>query len=224
MKLLTKIPRHSELLSISKDSREIEDQLNAKLAVLTRFIGKLEKQDQFNEFLDNDYREKATTSIRQAVEKIYQIAAAYVADFTKREYYTTVSDINAIERLSIDYSQLFFSRLSRFVININKEEKPIGADVIVRLTTANMTQQVLHQAIIGKSQRMLNQVTITTAAEGDNQIIYVWLTSQDDKVCPICSGYEGQTWSFDDYNSIPDIPDDTHPNCRCIIQLSEAIE
>ena len=115
-------------------------------------------------------------------------------------------------------------------ISIHKKQKvQVRPEFIVGMTTATMTQDVMRQAIITKSQQVLNPVAITTAAEGDsdildtiNPVVYVWVTSRDDKVCPICSGYEGQAWAFEDSASIPDIPDDTHPNCRCTLQLSEA--
>ena len=140
--------------------------------------------------------------------------------------------MDTISRLTQSYTSIFYSRLQRFIININPQEKEsaIRPEFIVGMTTATMTQDVMRQAIITKSQQVLNPVAITTAAEGDNNIldtiinpvVYVWVTSQDDKVCPICSGYEGQAWAFEDSMDIPDIPDDTHPNCRCTLQLSEA--
>jgi hypothetical protein len=223
IRLLSKLPRHSEQLQISRDSRKIEDVLNEKLIMLVQSIQKLEKQDQFTEFLANDYREKVNTSFRQAVERIYQVAGTYASEFTNREYFTTTTDLGHIQRLSFDYMSIFYDRLSRHVIN-STEEKPIRPEFIVKMTTANMTQDTLRQAIIAKSQQILTPpAIITTAAEGDNEIVYVWITSQDDKVCPICSGYEGQAWAFDNSASIPDIPDDTHPNCRCVIQLAEAV-
>lgn len=61
----------------------------------------------------------------------------------------------------------------------------------------------------------LNQVGIPTnyeivnASEGK---IYIWCTAGDDNVCDECQGLEGT-----EYESMADVPDDPHPNCRCYI-------
>lgn len=58
------------------------------------------------------------------------------------------------------------------------------------------------------------QPTTTTITD-----LFIWRTEQDALVCPICQPLEGQTWELDD----PDIPtpiEDTHPNCRCRIELT----
>lgn len=231
IKLLTRIPKHSGLLQISKDSQKIEDALNEKLVSLVGSIQKLDKGDQI--FLANDYKERIAASIRRAVEQIYEIAGNYVSEFTSKEYFTTRSDIDNIARIAENYINVFYSRIQRF--SDPNIDKPIKPEFIVRLTTATITQATMRAAIIAKSQQILTPVTVTTAAFEtilDNdafstdintpKIVYVWVTSQDDKVCPICSGYEGQAWDFDNADAIPDIPDDTHPNCRCLIVLSEA--
>jgi len=48
-----------------------------------------------------------------------------------------------------------------------------------------------------------------------------WVTAMDDKVCAeYCQPLDGKQWQLDD-PSIPTPPDDTHPNCRCHLQLVE---
>ena len=230
LRLLSKVPRHSEQLQISTDSRKIEDELNLKLISLVKQIQKLQ-MEQADMFYSVEYRQRIDSTFRSGIEQIYKVAASYAASFTKRDYFTTRADLDTISRLTQSYTSIFYGRLQRFVININPQEtqSKVRPEFIVGMTTATMTQDVMRQAIITKSQQVLNPVAITTAAEGDsdildtiNPVVYVWVTSRDDKVCPICSGYEGQAWAFEDSASIPDIPDDTHPNCRCTLQLSEA--
>lgn len=220
LRLLSPVPRHSEQLQISKDSRKVEEELNIKLVSLITQLQKLQKEGNLS-FFDLDFRQRIDSTIRGGIEQIYKIAASYAAEFSSRDYFTTRTDLDTIDRLTYTYVSLFFSRLQRFIINVNPEEK-VRLDFIVNMTTATMTQDVMRQAIITKSQQVINPVTITTSAEGDQQIVYVWVTSQDDKVCPNCSSYEGQAWPYDDSGSIPSIPDDTHPNCRCMVQLAEA--
>lgn len=232
LRLLSKVPRHSEQLQISTDSRKIEEELNLKLISLVRQIQKLQ-MEQTDTFYSLDFRQRIDSTFRSGIEQIYKIAAAYAANFTQRDYFTTRADLDTISRLTQSYTSIFYSRLQRFIININPQETQgtIRPEFIVNMTTATMTQDVMRQAIITKSQQVLNPVAITTAAVAadteildrlQNPVVYVWVTSRDDRVCPICSGYEGQAWAFEDSADIPDIPEDSHPNCRCIIQLAEA--
>lgn len=53
------------------------------------------------------------------------------------------------------------------------------------------------------------------------RLVMEWVTASDDKVCDaMCGPLDGQQWEIDD-PTIPMPPDDTHPNCRCRLQLSE---
>lgn len=223
IRLLSPVPRYSEQLQISKDARKIEDQTNTKLISLVGQLQKLQIQP-LDTVYNLDFRERVNGIFRRGIEQIYQIAASHAAEFTKRDYFTTRADLDKIEGLAQSYVDIFYSRLQRFIIPGNTQEKQIQIrpEYIVKLTTATMTQDTMRQAIIAKSQQILREPTITTAALADTQTVYVWITSQDDRVCPICQGYEGQAWNLDDYADIPEIPDDSHPNCRCTIQLSEA--
>lgn len=230
IRLRRPLPKHAEQIKISQDAQQIENKLNAKLIILVKSLQKLNLQIQPNILYNLDYREKITSSIRQAVERIYQIAGTYASEFTGREYFTTRTDLDTIEQLSLTYNDVFVSRLSRFVFASSEENPKQSIENIVNMTTATLTQNVMRTAIIAKSQQILNPITISAASETDISnaidavnVVYVWVTSQDDRVCPICAPHEGQAWAFNDYPDIPDIPDDTHPNCRCMIQLSEAI-
>lgn len=232
IKLRRPIAKHSEQLQISKDNQKIENELNNKLSSLVTSLEKLQKLERSDFLYNLDYKEQINSILRSGIERIYQNTGRYVGEFTKREYYTTRTDLDNIQKLSEFYSNLFFSRLSRNIISdYQTEQKPINPSLIVKFTTARLTQETMRQAIIAKSQQIINKVTLTTAATTEdidildtltNPVVYVWTTSHDDSVCPICSGYEGQAWAFEDSNSIPDIPDDTHPNCRCMLQLAEA--
>lgn len=237
IKLLSKVPKYSEQLQISKDSREIEDKLNTKLIPLVNQLQKLQMLGSDDMFYNLDFRQRINSAFRGGIEQIYKIAASYVAEFSSRDYFTTRTDLDTINRITQTYVSLFLSRLQRFIISgyLPEQGRIIKPEFIVSMTTSTMTQDVMRQAIIAKSQQILSPATLTTAAlEADNAenaaimdtilnpVVYVWVTSQDDKVCPICAGYEGIAWAYEDAASIPDIPDDTHLNCRCTLQLSEA--
>lgn len=54
-------------------------------------------------------------------------------------------------------------------------------------------------------------------------IVWTFITMEDEKVCEICRGLETQQWQLDD-PTVPDIPSDTHENCRCRLAFAEIIE
>lgn len=56
----------------------------------------------------------------------------------------------------------------------------------------------------------------------DISVVYMWVTTIDERTCEYCVSLHGQTWELDDSDSIPNIPDETHPNCRCRIMLVES--
>lgn len=51
-------------------------------------------------------------------------------------------------------------------------------------------------------------------------LFFVWRTMGDDKVCDICEPLDGAEWDFEDTTDEPLTPiTDTHPRCRCRIDL-----
>lgn len=54
-----------------------------------------------------------------------------------------------------------------------------------------------------------------------NRTVMQWVTAMDDRVCfKFCQPLDGKQWELDD-PTMPTPPDDTHPNCRCRLQLVE---
>jgi SPP1 gp7 family putative phage head morphogenesis protein len=50
----------------------------------------------------------------------------------------------------------------------------------------------------------------------------MWVTTIDERTCPLCMSLHGQTWDINEVDLIPDIPDGTHYNCRCRVMLVES--
>ena len=48
--------------------------------------------------------------------------------------------------------------------------------------------------------------------------VLTWRTFGDANVCDICWDGEGTTYTVDD-PMLPDLPDDTHPLCRCFFEI-----
>lgn len=57
----------------------------------------------------------------------------------------------------------------------------------------------------------------TTSEDGTPLVRYQ--TEDDERVCPICEDLGGDTYLIDDLK--PEIPEDTHPNCRCYYVFEE---
>ncbi len=50
----------------------------------------------------------------------------------------------------------------------------------------------------------------------------VWMTSQDERVCPICSSHDGEHVGIGDIDASP--PNSSHPGCRCWLQPEVDLE
>lgn len=68
----------------------------------------------------------------------------------------------------------------------------------------------------------------TSAIENTAQFSVIFVTEEDDRVCPICQEFEGIEYQVDPDTRIiinaPVIPDDTHPNCRCRYMIIDSEE
>jgi len=63
---------------------------------------------------------------------------------------------------------------------------------------------------------------IISEPQVDNPIVYMWVTTIDERTCPVCISLHGSTWDISEVDLIPDIPDSTHYNCRCRVMLVES--
>jgi len=72
--------------------------------------------------------------------------------------------------------------------------------------------------------KALNDGTITNVGDTD-RFTAVFVTEEDEKVCPICKPLEGNEYKIDPETRIlidaPLLPDDTHINCRCRYLLKD---
>ena len=66
------------------------------------------------------------------------------------------------------------------------------------------------------------EITITPPPIDIPGVVYMWVTTIDERTCPICISLHGQTWDISEVDSIPNIPDETHYNCRCRVMLVES--
>lgn len=93
-----------------------------------------------------------------------------------------------------------------------------GQEPIIATTPQDVEETGWGLTGIGSLLTLLGLQQQQQASDVSNQV--VWMTAQDDRVCPICAALEGQTWDVND----PDIPvpggeGDTHFNCRCRLMI-----
>lgn len=93
--------------------------------------------------------------------------------------------------------------------------------IFTREKIGNMSSKEFEQNE-NRINTQLNQIGIPTnydLANASQGKIYIWCTSGDDNVCEECQELEGT-----EYDSMADVPDDPHPNCRCYIDDIEVEE
>jgi SPP1 gp7 family putative phage head morphogenesis protein len=73
-----------------------------------------------------------------------------------------------------------------------------------------------------KTQITPENITITPPPIDISGVVYMWVTTIDERTCPLCMSLHGQTWDISEVDLIPNIPDETHYNCRCRVMLVES--
>jgi len=93
---------------------------------------------------------------------------------------------------------------------------------------AGTTYKSLQQRILGgypagsKVKITPAAITITPPPIDISGVVYMWVTTIDERTCPLCMSLHGQTWDISEVDLIPNIPDETHYNCRCRVMLVES--
>jgi hypothetical protein len=93
--------------------------------------------------------------------------------------------------------------------------------------TAGTTYKSLQQRILAgypgsKVKITPATITITPPPIDIFGVVYMWVTTIDERTCEKCIKLHGQTWDISEVDLIPNIPDETHYNCRCRVMLVES--
>lgn len=89
----------------------------------------------------------------------------------------------------------------------------------------NMQPQSMVELQAGTTYKSLKDRILSTSSTSldiVNPVVYMWVTTIDERTCPICIALHGQTWDISEVDLIPNIPDETHYNCRCRVMLVES--
>lgn len=188
-----------ERTNTSKRAREIENDLAKKL-------DRIAKQVNLSDllFAHQKYDNLVMVTIQSAIQQIYMLGANYVSRYEGVPLLLTPNDLQTIQAQSRDRFEAFWRAVTRTVIRSDFEtQKPLLNRAAMMSALAAVT-----------ATAALNTATVQKAKEVDPEAYVIWVTSVDEKVCPICRPLHNKTWRIDDPNLLSP-PDDSHINCRC---------
>jgi SPP1 gp7 family putative phage head morphogenesis protein len=97
---------------------------------------------------------------------------------------------------------------------------------------AGTTYKSLHERIVENygnvpytvqgQYRAPNETIIIDQPPLDVSVVYMWITTIDERTCQYCVSLHGSTWDLTEADLIPVIPDETHYSCRCRVMLVES--
>jgi len=177
------------------------------------------------------YKQEVGSIIAIAVRESYLLGFSYIEQSQNR----TVEFSN---NLSLEMNKLIAEGIKDFWSSIEKlmftnQNKELGIKFrkfTVKLDASDMHYDNFIQNAIQKliqvvtntiTQASLTKSTVSAAQSinfstplRSEQIMLIFVSERDSKVCPICLNLDGRTYNPGD-PTMPEIPDDTHPNCRC---------
>lgn len=211
-----------------EQARQLEEGLRTHLnEIVTAIVGEGSSDISL---IQRQYGTEVEHLIRAAVHNAYSVAVNYVGELKKRPHhmFLTSSDIGQIKRISAEYIQVFWRRVASVlhqkdtIQNILKNarfsprSKLSLTNLISSLATAIITKSIASATIVKVNSMRTLPPSIRQSQALDT---LVWHTAHDELVCPLCSSLDGMEWQSDDSNMLVP-PDDSHPNCRCTLDIS----
>jgi hypothetical protein len=158
---------------------------------------------------DNDLVRK---EIKLSVEDAYLTSLKYVHS-TDTRLPISQKDLDRIEQTT----NVIFNRFKSLVHRTTIELQEFGFDLL-----ASYIQSLISNAITAAINSATTSHHTLDYPELNNPVDFTpravieveFVTRRDAKVCPICDALDGTRYEIGDETK-PQIPDDTHPNCRC---------
>lgn len=194
-----------------------------------RHLRRIERE-LIEELKEQKNAEGARRVIREKALQVERIGSGYACNFFGIENFYAAEDFAEITRIVEDVRRTFMygGNLQSAAITLTS--------VMLARATVNKAKQISYK--LGAIMRMKSlQDMLTPPDEGDPDfqtieqmtpdapatgLWFVWRTMNDALVCPICDALDGMQWDFEDPNVDSEILTpvvDTHPNCRCRIDL-----
>ena len=215
----------------SQAARKVEDQL---AAALEKEYKKITSDQNKNDIgtLQRKYGPEVEQIIRAAVQKLYLIGSDYLTKSLDTTAFITTKDLDNIKKAVTRFSEAFWKRISNAVhkseftmipktaaVGDPTVEDPFGLSEDAPPESDPATDTAFLATLIATSILALSTLAKLDQLPSDTEQPrkLVWVTEQDDKVCPICQGLQGQEWE-EGQAPIPG-PDSSHYNCRCRLML-----
>jgi len=223
----------------NKEVNRLENEFNSKIEKMFNTI-LADHKTSFTQIQDLQarYGGQVRGLIRTATEQIYRTGAEYAGRVMKEDnVFLSTANVQTISRLTDNTFDFFWRQVSQHVRNYEsqKAQEQIGlvlnplrllniptsaALVFNALSTAVLAIATIQKAKELRELRAPEQYIRTDesplARASPDKVVFV--TENDEKVCPICEPIDGAEWYIDDPLII--VPkNDTHPNCRCRLLL-----
>lgn len=180
------------------------------------------------------------TIIRDKALQISQIGIRYVCDFFGIDPFMAAEDFSYIGKITDDTYRIWAyggkldsALIALTSITLAKAIKSKALQIITDYpvmvyTSASATADSMHMKTIEKKLPVnlqqdlsLEEIAFSmkdTTKSDSPSLFLVWVTEMDALVCPICEALKGQQWELDDPTALTPV-EDTHPNCRCRVEL-----
>jgi hypothetical protein len=173
--------------------------------------------------------------IRDKVLQVHKLGSKYASDFFGVKHFTTAKDFAEIGKIADDaYRTWVYSKrpdsaliaLTSITLAHAVRSKAREINSALRDNGGNILEVDSNNLAVVMTAKMKQiELFLPSGIEDLPQpdenlptIIMLWKTEEDSLVCPICDELEGQTWELDD-PTMPTPVTDTHPNCRCRLEL-----
>ena len=188
----------------SKRADKIQARLTRKISDYLDLCKGLIGKKSFYE-IKQQYQKEIHDLLRYGIEDAYFEGLEYSDKALGQRQPITVKDIQRIDQMVQQAENRFWALVSR-----TEPIKEFSFSFFIS-AIASMISDVITKS--------LNTATLANL-EPINPIDYqstvqvMFVTRNDEKVCEICQPYDNLVYDIND-SSKPEIPDDTHPNCRC---------
>lgn len=204
MTLLEAIDIDLSQTKASKRTDRIINRLDSKLdKIITQIKDELPQSNLF--IIRQKHQDEVKRLIRFGIEDAYFEGLEYSDKALGQRQPVTIKDIQRLDQLTEEAERRFWNIVMKL-----EPVKEFSFSMVLSLISTILSD------IITKS---LNTATLgnlepITPQDYSQAVQVMFKTREDYKVCQICEPYNNNVYDIND-DSKPDIPDDTHPNCRC---------
>jgi F like protein len=227
----------------NKELQKIENEYVVRFKIIfTKIVTEYKNKEYLLHEARQKYGGSIHTLIKSMVSRVYFLGMTYVGKAINKPYLITIEQVdeqNIIEqtkqaedmfwRLITKYLQVIKNRTLVFKTAAAAEEPEEDNLLLSVLTNVNLilstiATTVLALATVAKTKQVQElQFQTLDGRSGKESIqeqrqVIVFVTSKDERVCPICTPLNGREWDIDSpYIQIPRVH--THHRCRCRLLL-----